>query len=164
MLRTSRLLSTTTQRIKPAVALDIDGVLIRGGMVLPSTKRALKKLAGDNQDPIPFIFLTNGGGCTELAKAQQLSQMFDIDVKEHQVVLAHSPMKLLAQKQQHLRDGLCLIIGPDQCKEVALKYGFKRPVLPSEIMTWNPSIWPFKKPSTQPPDVLYHRNNMLYFD
>ena len=106
-----------------AVALDIDGVLIRGGLVLPSTRMALRKLYGQNKLGVrfPVVFLTNGGGVPESVKAKQLSTMFDIDVQPQQVVLSHSPFKLLAQKNQKLRENPVLVVGPKTVKEAAKK-------------------------------------------
>ncbi|KAI3638870.1 hypothetical protein MIR68_003368 [Amoeboaphelidium protococcarum] len=60
LIQKSRLASTS----KFGVALDIDGVLIRGGQCLKGTRRALEMLNGDNKHnrQIPHVFLTNGGG------------------------------------------------------------------------------------------------------
>ena len=131
------------------------GVLIRGGLVLPPTKMALRKLQGENDrgEKVPFILLTNGGGVDEKTKAEQLSHKFDIELSPSQIVLAHTPMKLLAEKQKRLREGVCLVVGPDACKNVALQYGFKNPVLPGEVLAAYPAIWPFLKPNMPKPDI-----------
>lgn len=70
----SRSYTTHHHRPRPAFAFDIDGVLIRGGIVLDQGKRALKLLKERN---IPHVFLTNGGGVTEAKKALELSKKFD---------------------------------------------------------------------------------------
>ncbi len=44
------------------VALDIDGVILKGGVLLSGAKLAVEKL---HKFQVPFIFMTNGGGCTE---------------------------------------------------------------------------------------------------
>lgn len=51
---------------KYAYAFDIDGVLIRGGKVIPEAIEAMKMLNGENEYGIkvPYIFVTNGGGKT----------------------------------------------------------------------------------------------------
>ena len=41
------------------VALDVDGVLVRGGAVIPGASSALKRLV---KHKVPFVFVTNGGG------------------------------------------------------------------------------------------------------
>ncbi len=38
---------------------------------------------------------------------------------------------------------LIILIHIDVIKEVALDYGFKKPILPNEIMNWDKSVWPF---------------------
>jgi ribonucleotide monophosphatase NagD (HAD superfamily) len=65
---------------------DNEGVLIRGGIVLSQTQRALRKLYGENRLGIrlPVIFLTNGGGVTEARKAQELSKKFGVPVRPEQ--------------------------------------------------------------------------------
>lgn len=107
-----------------AVALDIDGVLLRGGNPIPSAKQALRKLAGENarQMRIPFIFLTNGGGVDEATKARQLSEMFDMYFDPEQVILSHSPLRKLIKDYPHVQDEPALIVGPETCKDVALQY------------------------------------------
>lgn len=113
--------------------------------MLPSTRRALRKLNGENSAGVklPIIFLTNGGGVLESRKAQELSAKFGVPVREDQVVLAHTPMRTLPEINTKLRDGLVLVIGRDEVKQVALNYGLKRPVLPGEIQAKYPAIWPF---------------------
>ena len=59
---------------KVAVALDIDGVLLRGKDVLKGARTAISKL---NDHEIPYVFLTNGGGVKESEKALILSEKLD---------------------------------------------------------------------------------------
>ncbi|KAI8839891.1 HAD-like domain-containing protein, partial [Chytridium lagenaria] len=120
------------------IVFDIDGVLIKGKKVLPEAVRALKKLKADR---IPFIFLTNGGGVPEERRAVELSKKFDIEIPPEMVILSHSPMASLSNR---FRDDNVLILGKDTCKDVALKYGFKRPILAEELMAWNPAMWSFR--------------------
>ena len=44
--------------MRKAVALDIDGVIVKGGQLISSAKNAVRKLCDHS---IPFIFITNGG-------------------------------------------------------------------------------------------------------
>ncbi|CAG8501057.1 10024_t:CDS:10 [Diversispora eburnea] len=128
------------------LCIDVDGVLIKGKSIIPETKPALQFLNGENSlnKKIPFILLTNGGGITEEKKAQQLSKMLDFPIKSCQIVLAHSPMKELVPIYY---DAEILIVGGknDNCRIVAENYGFKKVVLPSDILAWNPRIWPFSE-------------------
>lgn len=127
-----------TKRKKPGIVFDIDGVLVKGKNVLPETLKTLKLL---NTLHIPFVFLTNGGGKTEKKKAQELSQRFQVPIREEQIILGHSPMKMIPDE---IKEKMALVIGPDSCKEVAKSYGFKKPILSKEIISWRPSIWPFE--------------------
>jgi len=123
---------------KPGIIFDIDGVLVKGKNVLPETLKTLKLL---HTLHIPFMFLTNGGGKTEKKKAQELSQRFQIPIHEEQVVLGHSPMRTIPDE---IKNKIVLVIGPDSCKEVAKSYGFKKPIISKEVISWRPSIWPFE--------------------
>jgi hypothetical protein len=44
-----------------AFAFDIDGVLLKGGQVIPEAKEAMRVLNGENPDgvKVPYIFVTN---------------------------------------------------------------------------------------------------------
>jgi HAD superfamily hydrolase (TIGR01456 family) len=130
----------------PFVALDIDGVLIRGGKPIPDAKHALEILMGKNRfgRPYPFILLTNGGGVMEETKAKQMSSMFNLEIRPEQVVLAHSPMRSLVKPGESWWKDHVLCIGKNSVKDVARAYGFKNAVLTDEILGWNPHAWPFR--------------------
>ncbi|KAJ3119289.1 hypothetical protein HK101_007239, partial [Irineochytrium annulatum] len=122
-------------------------VLIQGKKVLPAAVRALRRL---NEKRVPFVLLTNGGGVTERVKAEELQGKFGCPrpITEHQVVLAHSPMRRLAKLYA---DKPVLVLGKDTCKDVALSYGLNHPILAEEIYSHTPSIWPFRRPPLPPP-------------
>lgn len=96
----SRFRSTSAARFsdvsnlqKPiAFAFDIDGVLKAGPKVLPEAKRALQILEGNNprNQKIPYIFITNGGGKHESARAKDLARELEVPVTEDQVIQAHT--------------------------------------------------------------------------
>ncbi|CAG8745360.1 13754_t:CDS:10, partial [Dentiscutata erythropus] len=121
------------------ICIDIDGVLIKGKTVIPEAKSALQFLGGENKlkKKIPFVLLTNGGGMTEIKKAEEFSEIIGVQV-------SHSPMRQLVPK---FKDSEILVIGGmgDNCKIVAKSYGFNRVVLPNDVLAWKPSIWPFTK-------------------
>jgi len=54
---------------KIGVAIDIDGVLMKGRSVLPRASEAIKLLI---HNKIPHIFITNGGGMLEDKKCKTL--------------------------------------------------------------------------------------------
>ena len=104
----------STSRATVGAVFDIDGVLVRGHAPLPGARDSLLRLQGAG---IPYIFLTNGahagavvrpfvlhsslqhwragGGVLESAKAAQLSDELDLEVKPEQVIVAHSPARVL---------------------------------------------------------------------
>ena len=94
---------------------------------------------------IPHIFLTNGGGVTELQKSIELKTKLAVPVDPAQVVLSHTPMKSLVGQ---FKDSQVLVIGPESCRDVAKGYGFNRVLLPEEIHASFPSIWPFSQPGS----------------
>ncbi|CAG8808197.1 24332_t:CDS:2, partial [Racocetra persica] len=128
------------------ICIDIDGVLIKGTKAVPETKSALRFLDGENKlkKKIPFILLTNGGGVTEIQKAEELSEILNFPIKPSQLTLAHSPMRQLVPM---FKDSEVLIIGGagDNCRIVAESYGFNRVVIPNDVLAWKPCIWPFTK-------------------
>jgi ribonucleotide monophosphatase NagD (HAD superfamily) len=66
------------------ILCSIDGVLKAGNTVLPAALRAIKILEGDNRlkKKVPYIFITNGGGPSEIERARRLSYDFDVEVSE----------------------------------------------------------------------------------
>lgn len=79
--RTLSSAATSASPVPFAVAFDIDGVLVRGGNQIPGAGRVLEYLVEAQSNPnvarrVPFVFLTNGGGCMEDAKSHEMSDVF----------------------------------------------------------------------------------------
>uniref|UniRef100_K3WAY6 TIGR01456 family HAD hydrolase n=1 Tax=Globisporangium ultimum (strain ATCC 200006 / CBS 805.95 / DAOM BR144) TaxID=431595 RepID=K3WAY6_GLOUD len=91
----------------------------RGGKELPRARRVLQSLREDN---VPHIFLTNGGGCMEEAKAANLSKILDWQIDPQQMILSHTPMR-----------------------EIATEYGFKKVSSVSDFTHHYPTQYPFHK-------------------
>lgn len=129
---------------KFAFAFDIDGVLIRGGKVIPEAVEAMKMLNGENEYGIkvPYIFVTNGGGKTEQERCLQLSQQLQMEVSPGQFICGHTPMREMAE-----RYGTVLVVGGEgeKCRHVAEGYGFKDVVTPGDIIKDNTDTTPFRK-------------------
>ncbi|KAL1614085.1 hypothetical protein SLS54_010016 [Diplodia seriata] len=129
---------------KFAYAFDIDGVLIRGGKVIPEAVEAMKMLNGENEYGIkvPYIFVTNGGGKTEEERCIQLSQQLEIEVSPGQFICGHTPMREMASKY-----GTVLVVGGEgeKCRIVAEGYGFKDVVTPGDIIKTREDTTPFRK-------------------
>ncbi|KAJ3181901.1 hypothetical protein HDU85_003417 [Gaertneriomyces sp. JEL0708] len=139
-LRTSA--AAARSRATPAVAFDMDGVLMRGGRPIPRASKALERLLGDNSlnKQFPFVILTNSGGESEEQKAHKLSKSLQIPILPEQMILSHTPMKRLAS---HYKDKLVLVVGKDECKSVARSYGFKSVVSERDVWKWRHDVWPF---------------------
>ncbi|KAF2122933.1 phosphatidyl synthase [Lophiotrema nucula] len=129
---------------KYAYAFDIDGVLIRGGKVIPEAIEAMKMLNGENEYGIkvPYIFVTNGGGKTEQERCVQLSQQLEMEVSPGQFICGHTPMREMAEKYHTV-----LVVGGEgeKCRQVAEGYGFKDVVTPGDIIKDNQDTTPFRK-------------------
>ncbi|PWY80573.1 HAD-superfamily hydrolase [Aspergillus heteromorphus CBS 117.55] len=125
-----------------AFAFDIDGVLAHGNHAIPQAKEALKMLNGDNElgIKIPYILLTNGGGKTEEARCQQLTEVLDCPISTDQFIQSHTPMQALAEYYETV-----LVLGGEgqKIREVAENYGFKNVVHPKDILAWDPTVSPW---------------------
>lgn len=132
----------------PAIAFDIDGVLLRAKQVLPTARSALRKVTsiadgGSHPTGIPHIYLTNGGGVTEAAKAEQLSNYFGIHIRPESVVLSHTPMRDLLPAY---RDSTILTLGMTDVRSVAQSYGFKKVLIPADLIAAHPDLVPHLTP------------------
>lgn len=125
-----------------AFAFDIDGVILNGPNTIPCAKKAIRMLNGENKYHImvPYIFVTNGGGKPESARAKDLSKRLDCEINVEQIIQGHTPMKSLAVKYQNV-----LVVGGvgDTCRKIAEGYGFRNVYIPLDIMYWNPSVSPY---------------------
>ncbi|ETL41019.1 TIGR01456 family HAD hydrolase [Phytophthora nicotianae] len=119
------------------IAFDIDGVLIRGGHELPKAKRVLQSLRANN---VPHIFLTNGGGCMEEKKAENLSNILDLPINPEHMILSHTPMREIAKTYGDKR---VLIMGSHDVWHVAKCYGFKKVVSVEDLLHHHPTQYPF---------------------
>jgi HAD superfamily hydrolase (TIGR01456 family) len=107
----------STTSVPVAVAFDVDGVLLRGKEPIPGAADALRKLQQNN---IPYVFVTNGGGCLESEKAAQISSVLGVPLQPEQVVLAHSPFRDLATRLAHQE---VLVVGKRRIHHIAHEYG-----------------------------------------
>ncbi|KAJ5724571.1 haloacid dehalogenase-like hydrolase [Penicillium malachiteum] len=125
-----------------AFAFDIDGVLVHGNEYIQEGREVLKMLNGDNELGIkfPYILLTNGGGKTEQARCDQLSQILDHPISTDQFIQSHTPMQALAEYYDTV-----LVCGGEgyKVREVAESYGFKNVIHPKDIVAWDPTISPW---------------------
>ncbi|KZV15014.1 hypothetical protein F511_39176 [Dorcoceras hygrometricum] len=105
------------------IALDIDGVILRGDTPIGGSPQALRRL----YDPsgglrIPYVFLTNGGGVPESRRATELSKLLGVHVQPTQVIQGHSPFKKLVPR---FENELIIAVGKGEPALVMSEYGFK---------------------------------------
>lgn len=162
LLARRTLASTPATPVKPLVpfgiAFDIDGVLVRGGTPIPGASRVLDYLvqAQHLSGRIPFIFITNGGGCLEEDKAKEISDVFFPElphkIRHDQVMLSHTPMKALLPTY---KDKQVLVLGSKDYVNVCRAYGFNHVVTVEDVLHAHPELYPFK---------TYHKRHDLHPD
>lgn len=121
------------------VVMDIDGVVYRSHRLIPDADTAIQHLVTLR---IPFVFMTNGGGKTEAEKAVELSELLQCPIDAKQVILGHSPMRLLAPEYA---DARVLVVGAPHCADVAREYGFRRAISVEQYQCEHPEMVPFKR-------------------
>lgn len=137
---------STTFSKRPSFVFDIDGVLLRGTIPLPSARAALHQLFDTRQHRwrTPIAFLTNGGGHTEQTRASLLSSLLDLTISADQIILSHTPLRQLAPRYNN-RGGVVITVGPPGCAHAAKEYGYNS-VLPLERLALaRPEATPFAK-------------------
>uniref|UniRef100_A0A663EP40 Haloacid dehalogenase like hydrolase domain containing 5 n=1 Tax=Aquila chrysaetos chrysaetos TaxID=223781 RepID=A0A663EP40_AQUCH len=102
---------------------DIDGVLVRGKTPIPAAKTAFQKLVNSQgQFLVPVVFVTNAGNCLRQKKADQLSHLLGVPVK--QVMMSHSPLRMF--KRYH--EKCVLVSGQGPLLDIARDLGFCQPI------------------------------------
>ncbi|KAH8055227.1 hypothetical protein JL720_14337 [Aureococcus anophagefferens] len=137
---TRRAASSVSRRAasSSAVAFDVDGVLVRGGATVPAAPGALKALEAAG---IPFLFMTNGGGTEEGARAAGFAKRFGVAVEPWQVCQSHTPMRALAENHG---DENVLLVGKKygNLREIAEAYGFRSAVTVEAFHAAFPLLYP----------------------
>lgn len=101
---------------------DIDGVLVRGRTPIPAAKQCFRNLVDRNgKYKVPVVFVTNAGNCMRQTKAEHLSHLLEVEVSPDQVMLSHSPLRMLTQFHK-MR---VLVSGQGPVEEVAHNLGFE---------------------------------------
>lgn len=128
-----------------AFVFDIDGVLVRGSKPIPLAHQALTLL---NQEKIPFILLTNGGGVSEKSRVEFLSDRLKVDLSPLQIVQSHTPMKAWALSGKYKR---VMVVGGanDNARHVALEYGFDEVAVPMDVVRKYPAVSPHHRYSQE---------------
>ncbi|ETI23574.1 TIGR01456 family HAD hydrolase [Cladophialophora carrionii CBS 160.54] len=135
----------TAATSNPVRAYSIDGVLVRSSKPIPTASTSLQFL---QQNDIPFMLLTNGGGKHESERVRDLSSKLAVPLHESNFVQSHTPFAELVHGDNSLRDKCVMVVGGEygRCRDVAERYGFTDVVTPGDIYAAHPEIWPFSKP------------------
>ncbi|PHH61035.1 hypothetical protein CDD81_857 [Ophiocordyceps australis] len=126
---------------------DIDGVLHQGVKPIPGTAPLLSNLF---RKDVRYIFLSNGGGTHEDVKNESLGTRMCMSktVRNYlindRVILSHTPMRAWSEsaKQQTV---LITGVREDTARQVAMQYGFKRVITPSDLLHANNDVYAFDK-------------------
>lgn len=121
------------------VVMDIDGVIYRSHKLIPGADTAVQHLVTLR---IPFVFMTNGGGKSEAEKAAELSELLKCPIQPDQVLMAHSPMRLLVPEFGQQR---VVVVGAPHCADIAKAYGFRRAMSIQQFQCEHPETVPFKR-------------------
>ncbi|XP_041815913.1 haloacid dehalogenase-like hydrolase domain-containing 5 [Chelmon rostratus] len=133
-LQTVRSMSTSRQA---GILFDVDGVLLRGGSVIPAARRAFRKLLDQNNNFLfPVVFVTNAGSCQRHHKAQQLSRLLEVQIAPEQVVLSHSPLRML----KSFHDKCVLVSGQGPVTDIANTLGFEKVVSIEQLREHHPLL------------------------
>ncbi|XP_017560281.1 haloacid dehalogenase-like hydrolase domain-containing 5 isoform X2 [Pygocentrus nattereri] len=109
---------------------DIDGVLVRGRTPIPAAKKAFQKLVDSKgRFVIPVVFVTNAGNCLRQKKADQLSHILGVPISQDQVMMSHSPLKMLRKYHEKC----VLVSGQGPVLDIAKNLGFTKVVSIDEL-------------------------------
>ncbi|KAK4102284.1 HAD-superfamily hydrolase [Parathielavia hyrcaniae] len=130
-----------------AFAFDIDGVLLHVAKPIPGAPEVLRFLDDNN---IPFILLTNGGGKHETERVRDLGEKLGVQLSTDNFVQSHTPFRELLEGPDSLRDKMVLVTGSDyeKCRAIFHEYGFRNVITPADIYAADPTIFPFQSPSS----------------
>ncbi|XP_039972254.1 haloacid dehalogenase-like hydrolase domain-containing 5 [Xiphias gladius] len=132
--QTLRYMSASRQA---GILFDVDGVLLRGGSVIPAARRAFQKLLDHNNNFLfPVVFVTNAGSCQRHHKSQQLSHLLDVQIAPEQVVLSHSPLQML----KSFHDKCVLVSGQGPVTDIAISLGFQKVVSIEQLREHHPLL------------------------
>jgi ribonucleotide monophosphatase NagD (HAD superfamily) len=118
----------------PAIVSDIDGVIVRGGVMIRGSKTVLDNLLNkqfyfskekQNKFKFPFVCLTNGGGKLEMDKANELNQIINdpiINLTKENIILNYTPLRDVILKDWTSKP--VLILGHGRILDISSDCGF----------------------------------------
>jgi hypothetical protein len=127
----------TKRIIDFGLLFDIDGVLMRGKTLLPSTRDCVKLITDKaGRFRVPTVFVTNAGSQLRASKAAKLSNLLGVYIAPEQMVMSHSPLKML----RNFHDKRCLISGQGPIVEIAKNLGFKNVITIDDVRKYHPQL------------------------
>ena len=120
------------------LVFDIDGVLVRGKTLLPNTRKCFEMLvdAETGRFRVPTVFLTNAGNELRRSKSLKLSSLLGVDIRPDQVIMSHSPLKML----DTFFDKRCLIAGQGPITQIAKNIGFNNVITIDDLRFYHPHL------------------------
>ncbi len=97
---------------------SIDGVLLHVAKPIRGAAESLQYL---NDNNIPFILLTNGGGKREVDRVTDLSEKLGVHLTTDNFVQSHTPFQQLVDGPEGLRNKTILVTGSnyEKCRVIA---------------------------------------------
>ncbi|XP_062271031.1 haloacid dehalogenase-like hydrolase domain-containing 5 [Scomber scombrus] len=136
-LQQVRPLSRCAASRQAGVLFDVDGVLVRGGSVIPAARRAFRKLLDRNNNFLfPVVFVTNAGSCQRHDKARQLSHLLDVQIDPEQVMLSYSPLQMLKSFHQKC----VLVSGQGPLADISTTLGFQNVLSIEQLREHHPLL------------------------
>lgn len=93
----------------PAIACDIDGVVLRGSLIIGNSENMIKQILNPRSEfpeivvKMPFTLLTNGGGFVEEKKAEEINKKLHLEeapiLNHTHIIQCHTPLR-----EQHMVD------------------------------------------------------------
>ena len=130
------------------IVCDIDGVLIKDGFPIKGAKEVIESWQVNPRAHL--LFVTNSGGITEGHKADKTNQQISITdadkrVTESQMIVAHTPMRLLASSFNHQNKRVLYVAREEKEMDILLRehYGFKHVVSFSEFVHDHAYLLPY---------------------
>lgn len=91
---------------------------MRSAAPIPGASQTLSFL---QDQKVPFILLTNGGGKSENERVQDLSKKLELPLDTDMFIQSHTPFAQLARGKGSLAEKCVLVVGGDagKCRKVA---------------------------------------------
>lgn len=148
-------MNTSSIRL-PGIVSDIDGVLLRGKTALKGAADCIRFLKtplnqidrerfSDVEGRLPFVCLTNAGGCIERQKADSVSKVLQLTenhekLTSSEIILNYTPLTPIMKEYQ---DRLILLGGIGDHEGIAKEFGLQKYITDEEYCALFPFLVPY---------------------